>query len=81
MNFLFQEKYDLHFFFGILLVFVGVLALVTPLTPGSWLAVVGLVWVFGKKKSRRLLKQMLGKKISKLIRLDKFIDKIDEAGN
>ncbi|MBI2623656.1 MAG: hypothetical protein HYW65_03745 [Candidatus Liptonbacteria bacterium] len=27
---------------GILLVLVGLLALVTPLTPGSWLALVGL---------------------------------------
>jgi uncharacterized protein YqgC (DUF456 family) len=27
---------------GVLLVLVGVLALLTPLTPGSWLALIGL---------------------------------------
>lgn len=27
---------------GIMLVFLGFLALITPLTPGSWLAVIGL---------------------------------------
>lgn len=39
---------------GVLLVIVGLLALVTPLTPGSWLAVVGLEllglrFILGKK--------------------------------
>jgi hypothetical protein len=32
----------LKFVIGIFLVLLGVLALVTPLTPGSWLALVGL---------------------------------------
>ncbi|PJE50944.1 MAG: hypothetical protein COV29_01550 [Candidatus Yanofskybacteria bacterium CG10_big_fil_rev_8_21_14_0_10_36_16] len=79
MVFLFKKKYDLHFFFGILLIFIGILAFATPFTPGSWLAVVGFVWVFGKKRSRRLLKQLLGKKISHFIQLDKIIEKIDKA--
>ena len=27
---------------GVLLIIIGLLALVTPLTPGSWLAIIGL---------------------------------------
>lgn len=27
---------------GVLLILIGVLALITPLTPGSWLALIGL---------------------------------------
>jgi len=38
-----SEKYPrIKFAIGIFLVLVGLLSLVTPLTPGSWLALVGL---------------------------------------
>ena len=32
----------LRFAVGILLVLIGIFAFVTPLTPGSWLAIIGL---------------------------------------
>ena len=33
---------SLKIVFGVLLIILGVLALLTPLTPGSWLALIGL---------------------------------------
>jgi len=33
---------SLKIVFGVLLIVLGVLALLTPLTPGSWLALIGL---------------------------------------
>ncbi len=50
---------------GILLVLVGVLALVTPLTPGSWLAVIGLellgLRVLLQDKAQPVLNRILNK--------------------
>jgi hypothetical protein len=43
-DFLFSEKMKRAFkiVLGIVLIVLGVLALLTPLTPGSWLALIGL---------------------------------------
>jgi len=51
----------LRFAIGILLVAVGVFAFVTPLTPGSWLALIGLellgvrilLWLIKAAKGRK----------------------------
>jgi len=40
---------------GVVLISAGVVALVTPFTPGSWLTIVGLVLLVGKNKTRKLL--------------------------
>ena len=40
---------------GILLIIVGFLALITPLTPGSWLAIVGLELLGFKLLSKKKL--------------------------
>ena len=55
-----SQKYPrLKFLIGICFILIGLIALVTPLTPGSWLALIGLeligirtLWIRkGKRKS------------------------------
>jgi len=62
---------------GILLILVGVLALLTPLTPGSWLALIGLEILglrillerklihFVPQKYRRKVREMFKRKLKK----------------
>jgi len=38
-----ERKYPKwKFLIGVILIIIGLIALVTPLTPGSWLAIIGL---------------------------------------
>lgn len=62
---------------GVVLVLVGVLALLTPLTPGSWLALIGLeilglrllverkIISFLPQKYRRKVRNLLKRKVKK----------------
>ena len=37
-----DDKPKIKRWVGIILIFIGLAALITPLTPGSWLAIIGL---------------------------------------
>ncbi len=53
-------------FFAILLIIIGVIALITPFTPGSWLGLIGLGMLLQKTPQEVLL--MLKEKGKKLLR-------------
>lgn len=46
-------------FFGIFLIILGIIALLTPFTPGSWLAFIGLellgIRIFAQEKTEEIL--------------------------
>jgi hypothetical protein len=48
-------------FFAILLIIIGVVALITPFTPGSWLALIGLGMML--KKTPQEVLEMLKEKL------------------
>lgn len=54
--------------FGIVLILVGLFALITPLTPGSWLAPIGLYMLIGKQRTTKLLEKLkIGKKKHEIV--------------
>jgi len=56
----------------------GVIALLTPLTPGSWLFFVGLFIIFGKKKTENKLFHLLGRKWFKRLRVKEALEKLPD---
>lgn len=52
-------------FFAILLIIIGVVALITPFTPGSWLALIGLSMML--KKTPQEVLEMLKEKGARLL--------------
>jgi uncharacterized membrane protein HdeD (DUF308 family) len=58
---------------GALAIAVGVFALLTPFTPGSWLIPMGFVSLVGKKRSRSLLQKTLGQTLYRRARLARFL--------
>ena len=57
---------------AILLILWGIFALLTPLTPGSWLAIIGLAMIFGRRKTEMETKKIVGKKFFIRYHLAKF---------
>lgn len=51
-------------FFAILLIIIGVVALITPFTPGSWLALIGLSMML--KKTPQEVLEMLKDKLKSI---------------
>ncbi len=51
-------------FFAILLIIIGVVALITPFTPGSWLALIGLGMML--KKTPQEVLEMLKDKLKSI---------------
>jgi len=53
---------------GVLLIIIGILALLTPFTPGSWLVFIGFGFLGFKlvfKNGKPFLKKIISKKIKK----------------
>ncbi|MEK7151567.1 MAG: hypothetical protein AAB784_02555 [Patescibacteria group bacterium] len=61
---------------AVILIFWGIFALLTPLTPGSWLLFVGLFIIFGRKRTQDKLTQMIGKKWFNKLRIKKILGEI-----
>lgn len=61
---------------GVILVLIGVFALVTPLTPGAWLGIVGLILLVGKIRTLKIIKTVLGERNFNKISVQKYISKI-----
>jgi len=58
---------------GALAIAVGVFALLTPFTPGSWLIPMGFISRVGKKRSRVLMQRALGQKLYHRAKIAKFL--------
>jgi len=59
---------------AVVLILYGVIALLTPFTPGSWLILIGLFMIFGREKTLNKIHQILGDKIFN--KFKKALDKI-----
>ncbi|MFM2415121.1 MAG: hypothetical protein RI911_814 [Candidatus Parcubacteria bacterium] len=57
---------------SILFIVYGVFALFTPVTPGSWLIIVGLSGLMGKARVRKGMQKILGAKLYERLRIDRF---------
>ncbi|MDP3953964.1 MAG: hypothetical protein Q8Q06_00925 [bacterium] len=68
--------YDLNFALAVILIIIGFVALITPFTPGAWLILIGLVWIFGKDRSRHIVEKILGPKISKKLKIEEIFSKL-----
>lgn len=53
---------------GPIFIVAGVLALLTPFTPGSWLIIPGLIFVVGQKRARLMMKPYVPAKMLKKFR-------------
>ena len=58
-----------HKSLAIILVVLGLLALITPLTPGSWLIPIGLVMLLGRARAKSILNKMIGWRSKQIIEL------------
>ena len=58
---------------AILFIIIGLVALLTPLTPGSWLIPIGLVALLGHERAKNLLKRIVGEGMYKKLKLDIFL--------
>ena len=59
-----------------LLILWGIFAILTPLTPGSWLIVVGLLMIFGRVKTQNITEKIIGKKLFNALSISKIIKKM-----
>ena len=61
---------------AIIFIILGIAALVTPFTPGSWLIPIGIVMIIGKEKAFILSKRLLGERWHKKLRIEAFFHRI-----
>ena len=47
----------------------GLFALATPLTPGSWLAIAGLIIIFGRRKTETRTQRIMGRRLFTKLRM------------
>lgn len=59
----------------------GIFALLTPLTPGSWLLLVGLFVILGRGKTENLVMKVIGKKWFNKFGIEKMLRKIDKTNH
>jgi small-conductance mechanosensitive channel len=57
---------------AVLLIAIGVLALLTPFTPGSWLFPVGFISLVGTRRARAIARSLFGVRGYRRLQLDRF---------
>ena len=62
--------------FAVMLMLWGIIAFLTPLTPGSWLFFFGLVILFGKKGAERRVTSVIGRKWFNKLKIKRIFKKI-----
>jgi len=65
-----------HKIIGIVLILIGMISYVFPVPGSTLLVALGFVWLIGKVKTLIFLKEILGKKIFKLLKIDKVVKDI-----
>lgn len=56
-------------------IFWGIIALLTPFTPGSWLFFVGLLILFGRKRTEDAIVKVIGQRWFNKLRIKKILRK------
>ena len=65
-----------HKIFGTLLIAIGAIFFVSPIPGSAPVIVLGLVWLIGKRRALYFLREILGKRMFKLFRIKKVVDKM-----
>jgi hypothetical protein len=65
-----------HKAIGIGLIIIGLISYVFPIPGSTVLVVLGFVWLIGKNKTLYFLREILGKKIFKLLKIKKVVKEI-----
>ncbi|MFA6354990.1 MAG: hypothetical protein WCW65_01015 [Candidatus Paceibacterota bacterium] len=71
-----EEKVKFHKFLGAIFILVGLTFYPTPIPGTTILIIMGLILVFGKRKTLVLLKEHLNKKVFKYLRINKIFKKL-----
>ena len=71
-----KEKINLHKVLGAILFLVGLILYPTPIPGTTMMMILGLILLFGKKKTLKLLKDHLNKKVFKYLKINKIIKKL-----
>jgi len=68
--------YFFHKIIGIALILIGLVSYLFPIPGSTLLVALGFVWLIGKDKTLFFLKEVLGKKIFKLLKIKKVVKDI-----
>ena len=71
-----EEKVTVHKVLGAIFVLVGLIFYPTPIPGTTFLIILGLIFLFGKKKTLHLLKNHLNKKVFKFLRIKSIMKKL-----
>jgi hypothetical protein len=67
---------NFHKILGLLFIITGVVFWITPIPGTTLLIILGFVWLAGKNKTLFFLKEVLGKKVFKLLKVERVVKKI-----
>ena len=65
-----------HKMIGIALILIGLISYVFPVPGSTVLVALGFVWLIGKNRTLYFLREVLGKKIFKLLKIKKVVKEI-----
>lgn len=62
---------------GVIAILVGIFALITPFTPGSWLVLVGLFIIFGRERTEKWIERVFGVRWMRKLKDTKLFKKLN----
>jgi len=74
-----KDKYEtFHKILGIVFISIGVIFYITPLPGTTILIIIGFILLIGEKRTKHFLKEILGKKVFKYLKINKIIKRYNE---
>lgn len=67
---------NFHKILGILFIITGVIFWITPIPGTTLLIILGFVWLIGKNRTTYFLKEILGKKVFKFLKVRSVVKKL-----
>lgn len=67
---------NFHKILGALFIITGVIFWITPIPGTTLLIILGFVWLVGKNKTTYFLKEVLGKKVFKFLKIRSVVKKL-----
>lgn len=72
-----KEENSFHKILGVIFIVIGILFYITPLPGTTFLIIVGFILLVGEKRTKHFLKEVLGKKIFKFLKINKIVKKYE----
>ena len=66
----------IHKLIGVSFIIIGLISYMFPVPGSTVLVALGLVWLIGKRRALYFLREILGKKIFKLLKIKKVVKEI-----